>query len=883
MTWLRIFFHRLRAMFLKGKLEQELQEEIRTHLEMQTEEYQRQGMSAGAARNAALRQFGGVEQVKETYRDRRGLPLVETTLQDLRYALRMLRRSPGFTTVAVVTLALGIGANTAIFSVINAVLLRPLPFRNPERIVALFNASTENPSARGEFSYPNFIDYQARARSLESVAAYVTSGAVFSMNDEPEVVTGADVSAELFPLLGVEPLLGRGFMAEEDRPGGPPVVVLSYQFWQSHFGGDRQIIGQTIKLSGNLTVIGVMPPAFKFPLNSEQPIEYWTPLGPEVSERSRTQRGLIFLNLVGRSKEGIALEQVQTELTAIASSLEAEYPATNTGRRVRAVSLHKDLVGEIRPALLALFGAVGFVLLIACANVANLLLARASARSKEMALRAALGAGRGRIVRQLLVESLLLAALGGAAGLLLAEWSLQLFVATGPAEFLRVNRIGLDATVLAFAFFASLFTGVVFGLAPAMQVRRVDLNEVMKEGIKGSSASRAGGRFRSALVVSEVALSLVLVIGAGLLIKSFGRLLSIDPGFEPDRVVAMALPLSPSKYPGPEQKAMFFQQVIERVRGLPGVEGAAATTLLPVGEADIVYSFDVKGRPPAMPGNEPKARFQTITPGYFEVMHMGVRRGRTFTERDTMSSSQVIIINEALARRYFPDEEPIGKWITDIDEQPAREIIGIVGDVHQRGLDEEVVPIMYTSSLQSSAGQMDLIVRSISKSPSDLVPAVRHVIREVNPGQLIYRTRTLDELIAKSVAPRRFNMLLLAVFAFVALVMAATGIFGVMSFAVAQRTREVGIRMALGAQRRDILRLIVGHGMLLALLGIAVGLTAAFGLTRLISSLLFGVSASDPVTFAGVAALLVIVLLIACYLPARRAAKVDPMVALRYE
>jgi len=808
---------------------------------------------------------------------------IETVFQDLRFGLRMMARKPGFTAVAVLTLALGIGANTAIFSVVNAVLLRPLPFRNPGRIVALFNASTENPSARGEFSYPDFIDYQARAHSLENTAAYSISGAVFSRNNEPEVVFGADVSAELFPVLGAEPLLGRGFMAEEDRPGGAPVVVLSYEFWQNHFGGDLQIIGQTVKLSGNYTVIGVMPPSFKFPLDTEKKIDYWTPLGPEVDERSRTQRGLIYLSVVVRLREGVALAQAQTELTAIASSLEAQYPDTNTGRRVRAIPLHDDLVGNIRPALLALFGAVGFVLLIACANVANLLLARASARRKEMALRAALGAGRGRIFRQLLVESLLLSTVGGGAGLLLALWILNLFVALGPAELLRVNRIGLDATVLAFAFFSSLLTGLVFGLAPAIQIRRVDLNEAMKEGIKGSSASGAGSRFRSALVVAEVALSLVLVIGAGLLIRSFGRLLSIDPGFDPDRVVAMSLPVSPGKYPGPEQKAMFFKQVIERVKGLPGVEGAAATTLLPISEADIVFSFNVKGRPEAMPGDEPRARFQTVTSGYFEVMRMGLLRGRDFTERDTLSSGQVAIINQALARSYFPDEEPIGSWLTDIEGQPPREIVGVVGDVHQRGLDSEVVPVMYVPNSQSDVGQMNLIVRSVSESPSDIVPAVRQVIREVNPGQLIYNTRTLDEMIGKTVAPRRFNMLLLAIFAFIALVMAATGIFGVMSFAVAQRTREIGIRLAMGAQRRDILRLVVGQGMLLALVGIGAGLTASVGLTRLISSLLFGVSASDPLTFLGVAALLVAVMLFACYLPARRAAKVDPMVALRYE
>ncbi len=886
MRWLRVAMARLRGLFRGGAVEQDIDEEMRCHIEMLAEANLQRGITGEEAYRQALKSFGNIGHIKDAARDVKGAGMLDILWQDLRYAVRMLLKKRGFTLVVVTVLALGIGANTAIFSVVNAVLLRPLPFADPERLIRLFYTTVQEPNLRAELSYPDFIDYKTRSQILEYAAGYLVSGLVISGGQDLEVVTGADVSADLFPLLGANAAVGRVFTAEEDQPGAPPVIVLGYEFWQSHFGGDSNVIGQTVKMSGNRTVIGVMPPGFKFPIQSEKPINYWAPLTAELGSRLMTRRDLIFLDVVGKFKPGVTIGQAQAELSNIASSLEAEYPASNADRQVSVVSAHEDLVGKVRPALLILFGAVGFVLLIACANVANLLLARASARGKEMAIRTALGATRTRIVRQLLVESTLLSILGGASGLLLATWGLSLLTAASPADLPRVDQIGLDKNVLGFSLLVSILTGILFGLTPALQASKVNLNEVMKEGTRGSSGGSGRKRMRSALVVCEVALSLVLVIGAGLLIKSFIRLVSTDPGFDPDRVLAMSLPLSNSKYPTPEQKGRFFQEVIKRVSELPGVEAAGVTTLLPIGGGDIVHSFNVEGRPPTAPGSEPTARYQVISPSYFEAMKMTLRRGRTFTEEDAASASQVII-NEALARRYFPDEDPMGKRIILEGQAPREiigvEIIGVVGDVLQRGLDEDVVPINYVSYLQAPEGQMNLVVRTTSKSPSESIPAIRGVIKEINKDQLIYQTRTLNDLVAKSLAPRRFNMFLLGVFAVVALVLAATGIFGVMSFNVAQRTHEIGIRMALGAHKKDIFRLVIGKGMLLTLIGIGIGLVAAFALTRLLTSLLFGVSATDPLVFGGIALLLAGVSFVACFIPANRATRVDPMLALRYE
>ena len=907
--WEQYVRRRLPSLGLEPEREMEIIEELALCLETACEEALAEGMTDDEARAIALalitdwqflecevsrverplarrlvKKQRATEQKGDAGKVRKGDGLMESIWQDVRYGFRMLIKKPSVTVIAVLALALGVGANTAIFSAVNAVLLRPLPFQDPERIVNVFAASPQNPDGRGELSYPDFLDYRARSQTLEYISAYQISGAVLAAGDESVRVTGADVSADLFPLLGVEPLHGRVFTADEERPGAPAVVVLSYEFWQSQYAGDQGIVGRTVKMGGSRTVIGVMPPGFRFPLETLNPMQYWMPMDQAGMARWATQRGAVFLTAVARVKPGVTVGQANAEMASLAASLEAAYPETNTNRTARIVSLHADLVRTVRPALLMLLGAVAFVLLIACANVANLLLSRASSRTKEIAVRCALGAGRARIVQQLLVESLMLSCLGGLAGLLLAMWGLNLLVAASPESLPRSDQIHLDASVLAFTFLLSTVTGIIFGLAPAIHAAKVDLSEVMKEGVKGAGVGVGRRRMRSALVVSEVALSLVLVIGAGLLVKSFLRLLAVDPGYDPGRVLALNLPLG-SKYAKPEQQAMFFGELIARAAQLPGVEAAGATTLLPLGNRDIVYSFDIVGRAPAAPGSGQSARYQIISPGYFDVMKMSLREGRGFSEQDTSNMPAAVVINEALARRFFPGEDPIGKRIisTEDEETPPREIIGIVGDVRQLGLDEEAVPVMYVSYLQTPVSRMDLVVRSVSDNPAQIAPAVRGLIRDLNPAQIVWQTRTMNELLAKSLAERRFTMSLLTTFAVIALVLAAIGIFGVMNYTVTQQTHDIGLRMALGAQRSDVLRLVVGQGMALVLTGLALGLCAAWALTGVLSNLLYSVSPTDPVVFLGVAGLLAGVALLACYLPARRAMGLDPMIALRYE
>ncbi len=907
--WKQYIRSRLPSLGLTGEREMEIVEELAEYLEAAYEDCLAGGASEQEARARAeasirdwqllecelsraehgffARNLRAVSLAREQNRPvdkKKGTVIMESIWQDLRYGMRVLSAKPFFTIVAILALAMGIGANTAIFSAVNAVLLRPLPFDQPDRIVSLFVVSPQRPDQRGVFSYPDFIEYKTRSESLEYVAAYQQSGTVLGAGEDKVRVTGVDISAEMFPIMGVQPVAGRVFTPEEDRVGAPPVVVLSYDFWQNHFAGDASIIGQPIKLAGERTVVGVMPAGFKFPLDPEHAIQYWMPITDLSLEPYFNKRDSVFLPLVARLKPGVSIEKAQADLSNIAASLQSQYPETNTNRQVRVVSLHEDFVREIRPALLVLFGAVGFVLLIACANVANLLLARASTRGKEIAIRAALGANRARIVRQLLIESLLLSLAGGATGLLLAIWGLDLLVAMSPAGLPRIEEAGLDASVLGFTFIVSTLTGVIFGMAPALQASKVNLSEMMKEGAKGASAGRSRKRLRGALVVVEVALSLVLIIGAGLLVKSFLHIMAIDPGYDPDRVVTMDLPLAPSKYSKPEQLSAYFDEVTRRAAKLPGVEAAAVTTLLPLGDQDIVYTFNIVGRPPAPAGESPRARYQIIGPGYFEAMKMSMRKGRAFFEQDTSATPGVVVINEALARTYFPDEDPIGKHLDGDDADfPPRQIVGVVGDVRQMGLDQDIVPIVYVSHLQNPARRMNLVARSMSPNPADIVPTLRGAVLELDKNQLIWQTRTLNELLDKSIAARRFNMILLGVFASIAVLLAGIGVFGVMSYTVTQQTHDIGLRMALGAGKTDVLRMVITQGMSLVGVGLTLGLAGAFAVTRVLSGLIHGVSATDPAVFAVVAAFLAAIALIACYLPARRAMNIDPMKALRYE
>jgi putative ABC transport system permease protein len=873
---------RLRALLRKAEMERELEEELRFHLEKEVEQNLARGMNAEEARLAALRSFGGVERVKEESRDVRGVRFLEELWQDLLYGARVLSKRPGFTLIAVLTLALGIGANTAIFSVVNAVLLRPLPYENSHELVQIWGTHPQLDTA--PLSPANFLDWVEQNRVFERIAAYTGQNFNLSGVDEPERIRATRVSAGLFELLRAQPALGRTFLAEEDQYGGHRVVILSHALWHRRFGGDPGVLGQTLTLNDqSYVVVGVMGPEFSFPRATT---EMWTPIA--FSQGERGTRDTNYISVIARLQPRVTLEQARSEMEALARRQQEQYPKSNTGVGVKVISYKEQIVGDTRPILLLLLGAVGFVLLIACANVANLLLARATARRKEMAIRSALGASRRRIIRQLLTESVLLALAGGGLGLLLAFWGLGQLVALQPASIPRLTELSIDRGVLLFASAVTLLTGIAFGLAPALHASRLDPNDALKEGGKGTGGSGGRQRLRSLLAVSEIALSLMLLIGAGLMVKSFWRLMHVDPGFDPGNALTMVVSLPASRYAQAERQVAFFQQAVERVSNLPGVVAAGVTTDIPLFGGSST-GFDVEGRPPYAPGQRPMVEYRSVSPGYFRAMGIPIVRGRTFTDQDRNDAPAVVVINEVLARHYFPDEDPIGKRLGFSKPTDWREIVGVARDTRNYGLDEEVKPEAYMPYTQSSpdylAGSVSgmILVARTASDPQNMVAAVKREVQELDRNLPIYNIKTMGQYLAESVERRRFIMLLLAVFAGVGLLLAVVGLYGVMSYAVSQRTHEIGIRVALGAQSSDVLKLIVGQGMLLTLVGIVIGLAAAYGLTRMMSSLLFGVGASDPWTFAGVAALLVGIALLACYLPARRATKVDPLVALRYE
>ncbi|HEX8161824.1 MAG TPA: ABC transporter permease [Pyrinomonadaceae bacterium] len=808
-------------------------------------------------------------------------------VQDLRYSFRALRKTPVFTAVAVVALALGIGANSAIFSVVNAVLLRPLPFEGAERLLSV---QVRNEKAGGvgvEQSYPNFVDLRAQCQSCEGMAAY--SGATtFLMNpgEEPERVRGVQASADLLPLLGVRPALGRAFTAEEDQPGAGRVVVLSYGLWRRSFGGNPKIVGQVVPLGGPKTVIGVMPEGFKFPLEWQQQPDFWMPLGPSMSPDDREGRASVWLDLVAKTKPGVSTAQAQAELDTISRRLQAQYPATNTALAFFVKPLKENLVGDLRTALFVLLGAVGCVLLIACANVANLLLARAAGRSKEMSIRTALGASRARIMRQLLTESLLLAVFGGGLGLLLAMWGVDLLAAAAPADIPRVAEVGLDARVVLFTLFVTLATGVVFGLAPALQASKSDVNEALKEGGRGTGEGGGRRRLRAALVVSEVALSLVLLVGAGLLAQSFKRLLDVTPGFDAKNLVTMDVVLRGARYPEEAQRVQFFKDFIEQASRQPGVGGVGVVDPLPLGGNFEALDFQIEGRTPFAPGEANSADRRVVNGDYFRVMGVPLRRGRSFDDRDRKDAPQVVIVNDTFARTFFAGDEPLGKRLVfggGLAGGTPREIVGVVGDVRHAGLEAPATPEFYMPFTQVITTRLTVVARAASGDTSGVATALRGVIRQTDKDSPVYNVRTMEQLLSASVAKRRFNMILLGGFASVALLLAALGIYGVISYTVTQRTHEIGVRVALGAQPRDVVRMILSQGMRLTLAGVCLGLLGAFALTRVMSGLLYGVSATDPLTFGGVALLLAAVAFVSCIVPARRATKVDPMIALRYE
>jgi putative ABC transport system permease protein len=872
-----------RNLFDKENVDRDLAEELRAHVDLLTETKIRDGLTPEDARRAALVELGGVEQVTESVREVRQGRLLEDLWQDVSYAVRSLRKHPGFTVIAIFTLALGIGANTTIFSVINAVLLRPLPYAEANRLVTLTETISERPIG---VSYPNVVDWRNQNTVFENVAA-VRHRESFNLTGagESERLQGRLVTANFLSTLGVRPIRGRDFTPEDDRQGAPPVVIISHALWQRRFAGDETIVGRQIMLNREgFTVIGITPADFEYMLDADLTV----PIGLSTERFSARGRDP-GVEAIARLKQGVSTETANAEINTIAARLEQQYPESNNSRRVRLDSLREAIVGDIRPVLLTLLGAVGLVLLIACANVANLLLARSARRQKEIAIRTALGAGRSRILRQLFTESVLLAIAAGVTGLLLAVVGTRLLSSSLPEGIPRIGETSIDALVLLFTLGASLLTGVLFGLAPSLQTSNPALTETLKEGERNSSTGQ--NRTGKVLVVAEVALTLVLLIGAGLLVKSFWRLMGVDPGFNPENLLAMQISVNAGQDEGP-RVANFLDQLQQRVKQLPGVQSVSVSNGLPFEGANWP-AFVIEGQTPPGPGQEPPNAILYITSNdYLETLGITLLRGRAFSAYDTPTTTPVVLIDEVFARQYFGNEDPLGKRLKQAGSNTEfREIVGIVRHVEHSNLQGLTAASgeVYTPFSQIPVDRLARYVRRVNLlvrttvEPLSLAQTVRGQIAALDKDQPVFNVRTMEQALARSVAARRFSTILLSVFAALALVLAAVGIYGVISYSVAQRTREVGIRMALGAQTTDVLKLVVRDGLKLAVIGVAVGLAGAFMLTRLMSTLLFGVTPTDLVTYTTVALILLGVALLACYIPAYRATKVDPLVALRFE
>ncbi len=809
---------------------------------------------------------------------------METILQDIRYGVRTLIKRPGFTAVAVIALALGIGANTAIFSVVNSLLLRPLPFSEPDKLVQVWEANLTRGKSEIPASFPNFADWRDQNQVFEQVVAYTDHSFNLTGAGESERIRSALVSPAFFSTLGISPTLGRVFLPEEDQKNKVFSVVMGQRLWQRRFNSDPNIVGKAINLNGDsFTVVGVIAQNAHVPLLPAD-IELWAPVSHGFSF---TERRAHYLRVLARLKPEVTVQQAQSDMDSIANSLAERYPDSNMNFSVRLVPLQQQIIGNFKTALLVLLGAVVFVLLIASANVANMLMARAASRQKEIGIRMALGAGRARLVRQLLTESLLLAFAGGMVGLLLALWGIDLLVALSPSDIPRVKEIAIDGRVLGFTLTVSILTGIIFGIVPALQASRPDLNETLKEGGRSSTGGIGRQRVRSLLVVAEIALSLVLLVGAGLLMRSFIKLQSVDPGFDSRNVLTMQLDLSGPNYKTGTQVIAFHNLLLEKIKALPGVESASTRSFTPVAsDASYAYlGFVIEGVPLDV-ANRSVAYYNAVSPDYFQTMRIPLLKGRQFDHHDVRKALNVAIVNETAARRFFPDGDPIGKRVSFNDENPTEEdwstIIGVVKDTKPRSLDGESVAEMYMPYDQQPESIMSLMIRTTNK-PETMASAVRSELQSLDGNQPVYSIRTLDSVLSESVATPRFRTFLLGVFAAVALILAVVGIYGVMSYSVSQRKHEIGIRMALGAQGSDVLKLVVGQGMKLALIGVVLGVAGAYGLTRLMSSLLYGVTATDPATFIVIPVILVGVALAACAVPARRATRVDPMIALRYE
>jgi predicted permease len=872
-----------RNLFRKAQKDQELTEELDAYLEMLIEQKINAGLAPAEARRAALIELGGREQVKEKVREARAGYYLETLWQDLRYALRMLRKNPIFTLIAVFTLALGIGANTAIFSVVNAVLLNAVPYYEPQRLLWVTEAQDGRDFVYGA-SVESYLNWQAQSQAFEHLVAFSDKGLELTGRGEPEPLECLSVTANVFPALGLAPQLGRTFTPEENRPEAARVALLGHAFWQRRFGGDPAVIGQTLTLDGqSTTVIGIMPPRSRSLIGKIiEGGDVWRPL-PLDARQERS------FNVIGRLKPGFSVEQGHAELNLMQRRLVLSKPGQSMKTEARAILLSEKLAGNLRRALLALFGAVALVLLIACANVANLLLGRSAMRQKEMTIRAALGAGRLRLIRQMLTESLLLSLLGGATGLLLSVWGVKALVAGAPDDLHQIRESSVDGAALAFTLLATLLAGVVAGLIPALQSSRIDLNETLKEGARQAGFKRGWlGRVSPVLMIGEVALTLVLLSGAGLLIKSYLRVLAVEPGYATKNLLTLVVGADRARYPvGSSQWQSFYREIITRVEAIPGVKAVGGATLGmplndPMNRPMCRKLLVIEGRP-APADQRPQVECSLVSPDYFRALGIELRSGRSFTESDDEKAPRVAIINEALTRRYFNGEDPLGKRLDDGNGR-WRTIVGVSGDVKRQGLESDLLPEIYMpySQIEHTWPAIFLAVRTAG-APLDTVAAVRQQISGLEAKVEISDVQTMEQRLAPTVAPRRFQMLVFGVFAAMALLLATVGVYGVISSAVSRRTHEIGIRMALGASPRDVLLMIVRQGMTLALVGVSIGLAAALGLTRALKGLLFELSVTDPPTFTLIAALLMGAALLACYLPARRATKVDPMTALRSE
>jgi predicted permease len=885
--WLYTIPLRLRSLFRWAQADQELDDELRDHLERKTEEYVAQGMRQEEAHRRARLDLGGIEQTKEKCRDARRVNWIQDLIQDLHFGLRMLRKSPGFTAVAVLTLGLGIGVNTAMFSVVNAVLLRPLSYKDSDQLVQLIEHDQRRGIDFDWVSFPNFHDWAEQSKAFQYIAAYKFLAFTLTNVSQAEMLFGIKASANLLPMLGAEPILGRNFRPDEDQPGRDHEVILSYDTWNQSFRADPQLIGKTLTLNDEpYTVVGVMPASFNFPptvpVISSLPSRKTAFLVPLGIAFNPDQRDWNMLGVIARLKPGATIGQARADLDTVARNLELQYPAQNRGITVRVEPLLDQVVGGVRPAFWIFLAANSLVLLVACANVTSLLLARSTIREREMALRSSLGANRSRLVRQLLTESVLLSIAGGAFAVLLAYGGLPLLTVLTPANLPRIEDVAIDGRVLAYTLVVSVLTGIIFGLAPSLGVGHADLTQPLKG--QRSTPTTKHSRLRGALVVSEVALSLALLIGAGLMLKSFVRMERVDPGFRAEKLLTVWTILSEAKY-APHQQVAFYQQAWQRIQALPGVKSVGAIDNLPLSGIHGGGPFTIEGHPTESDSDAPNAYRCTVSVNYFRTMGIPLLHGREFTEQDREGTPTVLMINETAARRYWPGQNPVGSrlsFTTGRTEPTWLEIVGVVKDVLHDGLESPAKPTIYLPFLQSAQAFMVTVVRT-DIDPTGLASAVRGAIAAVDKDQPVLMTRTMADIYSDSVAQRRFNTALLVAFGTLALFLAVVGVYGLMAFAVAQRTHEMGVRIALGAGRRDVVKLVLGQGLRLAFSGIAFGLGLAFLLTRFLSKLLFDVPQTDAATFIVVPLCLGGIALLASYIPARRAMKVDPMVALRYE